>query len=129
MLPSNHMTNSLSFVQKRFSYRQDNGSDKWKIHKTLGEFHGDYEDFALTLLWHLSDQSMLRFWWNLMFRRAVIWHVASHDGQEYTVLYWRGMYADNMEKSWYGKTNMRCERHFSWLPIMIAIRFLLARTT
>lgn len=114
----------------RFIYERDPKSllDNWKwpSKKETLWVKGDCEDFSLQLLFDLSGQSWVWFWWYLISCQAVIWHVTSYRGNGHAVLWFRGRWADNMEVSWYKTSNMRHTRRFPYLAPMVLLKLTLA---
>lgn len=122
------MQSELEKLHRRFVYVPDNTRlDHWRIHRGDGEVRGDCEDFALTLLWQLSDQSMRRFWWNIITMRACFWHVKSYNGGGHAVLWYKGYWADNMEYTWYRTDQMRHTRRWPILAPIVLLKFALAK--
>ncbi|WP_166416317.1 transglutaminase-like cysteine peptidase [Cochlodiniinecator piscidefendens] len=74
MIPANEIEH-LEDIKARFTYKTDQAQygikERWKIirHET-GPIVGDCEDFALALLWRLSNRSGFKFWWYILTLRA-----------------------------------------------------------
>lgn len=119
------MLDEFKDVKSRFVYTRDPSLDRWKIHKTDGQIKGDCEDFALTLLWQLSGRSMWKLWLNVIFMRAMIWHVTAYNGEGHAVLWYRGFWADNMERRWYQTEEMRHTRRFPFIAPLMAVKLLI----
>lgn len=60
--------------------------NEWKILKHTGWIYGDCEDYACTFVWLASGKSMLKFWWNLITRRASLWYCKAPVGGGHVVL-------------------------------------------
>lgn len=116
------MRQTLQGLFRRFHYTRDGKLDHWRIHKNGTNVYGDCEDFALTLLYDLSGRSMWKFWWNQITFRAVIWYVTSYQGDGHAILWYRGWWADNMERDWYLTKDMRHKRRFPWLAPFVALK-------
>lgn len=102
------MREAYDAVKSRFQYSKDGSLDKWRIMKEeKGPLKGDCEDFSLTILWHLSDKSMTKFWWNVTTGKGVIWYVRTEAGVGHAILHWNGMWADNKTKDWTEDTKHR----------------------
>ena len=121
------MKSKLKEIQQRFVYTKDGLLDKWKIHKLPGTIKGDCEDHALTLLWELAGQSMLRFWWLQISGQACIWYVTSYNGAGHAVLWYKGWWADNMEKTWYTTAEMRHTRRFPYPAPLVALKQIIGK--
>lgn len=82
-----------------YSYAYDKeGRDVWHILKRKkGRFLGDCEDCALTLLYMLSDESLLRFWYNLLFTDTRLLY-CEFQGVGHAVLQYEGRYIDNVQR-------------------------------
>jgi hypothetical protein len=68
---------ALDLLNERFVYQADRPGlvDRWHILSGDGPWRGDCEDYALTLMWLVSDRSWLKFWLALLTFRHVMWHV------------------------------------------------------
>ena len=89
--------NALRLLNYRFIPKKDRVLESWRIMKEpAGPLEGDCEDYSLTLLWYLSDKSMLKFWWNQLTFRAVIWYTKTDGGTKHIMLKWRGQWVDNL---------------------------------
>ena len=94
----------LQELNNRFEYTRDPEQfglkDFWYIMKNeSGPLTGDCDDYALTALWYLEGQSMLRFWWALLTRKAKVWYcVYTPTGGGHAVLQYKDKYVDNIQK-------------------------------
>ena len=74
-MPSQFELDTYDKVLNNFTYVEDekkhNLLDHWKYHRKL-PFQGDCDDFALTLLFYLSDQSLRKMLKNLITRKYII---------------------------------------------------------
>jgi len=123
---------------KKWEYRYDTEQygqkDAWFIIKELspkGKYVGDCEDFALTLLYKLADESIVKFWWLLITRQAKICAVGpSRWKSTHAVLRYKGMYADNWTKRFVVKKGIEDNGFvFSiWLfiPVQVAIKMAIS---
>jgi len=121
---------NLFSLHQRFIYKSDPKSliDNWRCpRKNFLKFEGDCEDFSLQLLFDISNHSWLRFWWYLLTFQAVIWHVTSYNGNGHAVLWFRGQWADNMERGFYQTNKMRHTRRFPYIWPLVILKLLLAR--
>ncbi|QGH74699.1 hypothetical protein DSS3PM1_00022 [Bacteriophage DSS3_PM1] len=120
----------INSLFQRFTYTRDvkHPIDNWKYPKKgFDRVFGDCEDFSLQLLYDLAGQSNWRFWWYLISFQAVIWHVTSYNGNGHAVLWFRGKWADNMERTWYTTDKMRHTRRFPYLFPLVALKLIMAR--
>ena len=114
-------------TEKDFFYKPDPKFDVWKIHRNAGTFSGDCEDFALTLLYRLSNNSLYEFWFNLLTFRAVLWFCKSPSGEGHLVLWYRGNWADNTMKSWYTKPSMPHTLLFPLLWPLVVVKLVMGK--
>lgn len=118
---------TLFSLLARFRYTSDQFRwlDDWRIMKRddHGLFKGDCEDFALTLLWELANQSMWRFWWLQITFQAVMWQVTTASGNGHAVLWYRGAWADCTQPNWYPTEKMPHTRRFPWLWPLVMLKF------
>lgn len=126
-MKSTAQIDKLDTLRNRFVYRKDY-HDKWTIMKQ-DDVHlfGDCEDFALTALWLESDKSMLKFWWNVLTFRAIIWFVKTQSGEGHAALWMKNRgWIDNIYmKAWREK----CP-HKKVVPFagpLLALKMLIAR--
>lgn len=115
----------------KYKYDHDQYASKehWKIMKEA-PYIGDCEDYALTLLWLISEKSMWKFWLNLITFRAQIRHVRNNGGG-HAVLRYGSMYADNWTLKFVEWEEMEKLGHkkLLWLytPLDVAIKLGLAK--
>lgn len=99
------MTTPLQRLNKRFRYQYDKDQygrrEYWAIMlNQSGPLVGDCEDYALTALWFLEDQSPKKFLWALLTKKAKIWFCHAPNGEGHAVLEYHGMLTDNWQKKW-----------------------------
>lgn len=101
----------------------------WKIMKEP-PYIGDCEDYALTLLWLISEKSMWKFWWNLITFQAQIRRV-KNGGEGHAVLRYGTKYADNWTLKFVEWEEMEKLGHkpYFWFytPLDVAIKLLTAK--
>ena len=92
---------------------------------------GDCEDYALTVLWYISDQSKLTFLYNLLLNpKCSIWMVKiKATGQYHAVLRYKNLYVDNITKIWFHRLDDEYY-NYDWkypiIPPIIALKFLIS---
>ena len=89
-----------------YVYKFDPSYDQWRILKG-DKYEGDCEDFALSVLYYVvCNESLLAFWYELIFGKAKI-HYVSNDGG-HAVLNWTvsistiGRKTGCLKKTWKG---------------------------
>jgi hypothetical protein len=87
---------AIMLVANRFQYKKDTSVliDSWSVMRDRnGVFYGDCEDFSLTVFWYMSNQSILKFIWNVLIshRYQLVWCKTKTD-----------------ELHFYGKVNGLC---------------------
>ena len=113
----------VSDFNKKWKYRYDKEqygmADAWCIIRSeseSGKFEGDCEDYALSLLWRLSDKNDLKMWWMLITRQAGICGVGrSKTKMTHAVLRYKGEYVDNWTKKFGPKSAIEENHTFHWL--------------
>ena len=110
-----------------FLYRPDGPIDSWRILKGPGKLLGDCDDFAVTLLWRLSNRSLLQFWWNILTLRGVIWMCKSERGRLHVCLKYRGQWADNIYPMW--SPSPRFKLIFPMIAPWVALKLAIGRFT
>ena len=115
----------------KYKYDEDQYASKeyWKIMKEH-PYVGDCEDYALTLLYLISDKSMLKFWLNLITFKAQIRYVKNNGGG-HAILRYGNMYADNWTLKFVPWEEMEKLGHkpVLWLftPLDVALKLGLAK--
>ena len=103
----------LETFNNHYSYKYDpKGRDQWRVLKPneLGEYHGDCEDYSLSVLYYvICQESLFAFWYQLIFGEAKIHYVDNNGG--HAVLQWDGEYIDNWTKEWVTKEHMESLGH------------------
>jgi len=113
---------ALDFTNKwkyRYDKEQYGSSDAWVIIRSEseeGKFEGDCEDYALSLLWRLSDKKDWKMWWMLLTRQAGICAVGSSKTKiTHAVLRYKGEYIDNWTRKFGSKQEIEKNHTFHWL--------------
>ena len=115
----------------KYKYDEDQYASKeyWKIMKEA-PYIGDCEDYALTLLWLISNKSMLKFWWNLLTFKAQIRRVKTKNNTGHAILRYGSLYADNWTQKFVVWDEMQKLGHrpFFWLytPLEVALKLSIA---
>lgn len=90
----------VNWLNSRFRYKRDGKLDSWRIMRLNGEvLQGDCDDYSVTLMYLLSEESMLRMLWNLATFKFIPWFCRLPDGQYHIALWVRGEgWIDNVQK-------------------------------
>jgi predicted transglutaminase-like cysteine proteinase len=124
---------SLIKLNQRFKYKLDGKHDSWQVLDVdkPGELLGDCEDYALTVLFILSNHNWLTFWWNLISRKAKICY-CKPNGVGHAVLRFNGQYIDNIQQTWCTKKklqdknyNLHWRGYGLYIPYQVAIKMLI----
>ena len=96
---------SLLKLNRRFRYKSDKDQygrrEYWAIMLNPdGPLVGDCEDYALTALWFLEEQSAKNFIKALATKKARIWFCYAPNGEGHAVLQYHGKFVDNIQKRW-----------------------------
>lgn len=79
----------VDFVASKFSYKYDKKFfiDQWFVMKDKdGKFHGDCDDFTITVLWYYYGCSLLSFVWNVLIaRNAKVYKLTAANGEPHLV--------------------------------------------
>ena len=121
----------LNELNKKFKYRKDRDQygqrDAWYVMKHE-PYHGDCEDYSLTLLFNLKDRKWEKFLFSLLVRESKICH-CKVSGVGHAVLKYKGQYIDNIQKKWVTKEYMEKQGYkFSvWLyiPYQVIIKLVM----
>ena len=117
---------NLDTFNALFEYRSEEG-DQWRIPKVEDKILGDCEDYALGVLYYVvCEESLLAFWYQLIFGKAKIHYVNNNGG--HAVLQVDGMYIDNWTKDWVSKKHMEAMGHkfhlLFYLTYQVALKML-----
>ena len=118
-----------------YSYKFDpKGRDMWRVLKpnTLSEYHGDCEDYSLSVLYYvICRESWLKFWWLLLIFEAKLCYVITKNGEGHAVLRYGDMYIDNWTQEWVSKAQMEGLGHqfhnWRFIPTTVAIKMVMAK--
>ena len=125
----------------RWKYRYDKDqygmADAWKIIYTPdieGNYVGDCEDYALSILYRLCDESHILMWWLLITHQAGICLVGRKNKWKvsHAVLRYKGEYVDNWTKKFGPKSEIEKNHHFhvfhgyGW-AYMTALKMLISK--
>ena len=125
----------------RWKYRYDKDqygmADAWKIiynPDAEGKYVGDCEDYALSILWRLCDESHILMWWLLITHQAGICLVGKKSKWKvsHAVLRYKGEYVDNWTKKFGPKSEIEKNHHFhvfhgyGW-AYMTALKMLISK--
>jgi hypothetical protein len=104
----------------KWKYRSDKEqygmADAWKIiysPNLEGHYVGDCEDYALSILFRLCEESHLKMWWMLITHQAGICCVGpSKWKSSHAVLRYKGEYVDNWTKKFGSKDKIEKNHTF-----------------
>jgi len=104
-----------------YDSRQFKTAEYWTILKKT-PFHGDCEDYSLTLLYLINDESMWGFWKDIITYKARM-RYCTIGGEGHAVLEYDGMFIDNIQKKWCTKETMQADKYkfnrFPYNPITV----------
>jgi hypothetical protein len=115
----------LKKLLRVFVYKPDGRIDSWRILE--GNYEGDCDDFALTLLYKLSGDSLFKFWFNLITLRATFWFCKSPSGSGHLLLKYDGLFSDNTMDHWYSYEDSPHTKMFPLPFPIVALKMLLAK--
>jgi predicted transglutaminase-like cysteine proteinase len=121
----------LKELNKKFVYKKDfqqfGARDAWYIMKQE-PYHGDCEDYSLTLLYNLKDRSVNKLLLSLLIRESKICF-CKVNGVGHAVLKYKGQYIDNIQKKWVEKKYMekRGYKFSKWMyiPYQVIIKLIM----
>ena len=121
----------LEELNKKFKYRKDGDQygyrDAWYV-MTHEPYHGDCEDYSLTLLFNLKDRKWEKFLLSLLLRESKICHCKGPGGGGHAVLKYKGRYIDNIQRKWCTKEYMenRGYKFSIWLyiPYQVVVKLV-----
>lgn len=89
---------ALSEVNKFFLYNKDKKlfiGDSWRILNNK-KYHGDCDDFALTVLWLMCDKKISKFIWNvLVLHKFRLYYSRTFTKEPHIIGYADGLWFDN----------------------------------
>ena len=123
--------NFLKELNKKFVYKKDfqqfGARDAWYIIKQE-PYHGDCEDYSLTLLYNLKDRSVNKLLLSLLIRESKICF-CKVDGVGHAVLKYKGRYIDNIQKKWVEKGYMEKRGYdfsvWMYIPYQVIIKLIM----
>ena len=123
--------NFLKELNKSFKYVKDTDQyesrDAWYIMKQK-PYHGDCEDYSLTLLYNLKDRSVTKLLLSLLIRESKICF-CKVDGVGHAVLKYKGRYIDNIQKKWVEKGYMEKRGYdfsvWMYIPYQVIIKLVM----
>ena len=128
----NHYT-ANDIVSENFIYKKDSINYKfYDVWNVAGPgWIGDCEDYALTVLWYMSDQNVFKFFYNLMINPSVtIWYVTiKSSGSGHAILRYNDEYVDNIQRKWFSKNwdcYSRYDFKFPLIPPLIAVKMVMS---
>jgi hypothetical protein len=94
---------ALNIMRDKFEYRADRKFfviDSWSVLKERsGSYFGDCDDFALTTIWLINDESLFKFLWNtcIVFKHR-LHKVRTESGGHHIVAQVGDLWFDNWTK-------------------------------
>lgn len=118
-----------------YQYKSDKTKlDHWSIPKLInGKFEDDCDGLALGILYYvLAKESLLTFWFLLIFTDTKIIFVKTSKGIGHVVLRHKGLYIDTYSKAWITKEQMLDYGHkFHWSKMFffwqVALKMLIGK--
>lgn len=117
---------ALKILNSKFEYKADKirWLDQWRIMSNDGDkWLGDCEDYSLTLAWLVSDKNILKFIWNLITFKFLIWYVLSPNGEGHGIIKIGSLYYDNIQKKGVTKEVLRQKGYKFRLPLLFPTVF------
>lgn len=130
-----HFMEANNKVADKFVYVSDSNQysfkEVWRVIDTSkDQWKGDCEDYALTVLWLISDRSIIMFLFNLLVNPTYsIWHVTTPSGAGHAILRYEDMYVDNIQRKWFHKSDAAYKSYdwkFPIVPPLIVAKFLIS---
>lgn len=125
------MEKSTSMIN--FKYKIDGSFDDWEILEpnAEGEYVGDCEDLALTILYLKCDKSLKKFWKELIFGKAKILY-CKYMGNGHAVLEYDGVlydegFIEGASKEEFEATGKYRFSKFGYLWPAVVIKMLLGK--
>ena len=133
MLDLANKESHVDHLNETWKYLYDNdqyGSNTWVIIKEP-PYEGDCEDYALTLLWLMSDRSMVNFWVNIFTMQAQLRRVITKNGRGHVVLKVGELYADNWTQkfvTWEEMESQCGHKKYLWMydPILVVLKMFVS---
>ena len=133
MLDLANKESHVDHLNETWKYLYDNdqyGSNTWVIIKEP-PYEGDCEDYALTLLWLMSDRSMVNFWVNIFTMQAQLRRVITKNGRGHVVLKVGELYADNWTQkfvTWAEMESQSGNKKYLWMydPILVVLKMFVS---
>lgn len=122
----------IKLLNSKFKYKYDSRwFDRWRILDISQEkVEGDCEDYSLTFVYLASDQSLRKFWKNLLLRKFSLHYVKTPRGEGHIVCKHNGLYIDNIQKAFRTKDEY-IEKGYKFLfpvPVfLVAAKMLIAQ--
>ncbi len=116
---------NLVDFNRYFIWTPDGRIDNWKIIKDF-PLRGDCEDYAATVLWIESDESILKWWWKVLTLQAIFWVVKDYNGNNHCVLWLKDKgWIDSQNKFWHKNTFP--DRKYPVIAPALLIKLLLGK--
>ena len=123
---------ALKILNSKFKYKSDTFRwlDHWRVMVNDGDvWHSDCEDYSLTLAWLVSDRSLIKFIWNLVTFRFLLWFVKSPGGEGHAIIKIDGLYYDNIQKKGRSKDQLKAKGYKFVFPLIfpaVALKFAIS---
>lgn len=130
-----HFVQANDEVAQKFRYIKDDDqykfTDVWWVVDTRREYwEGDCEDYALTVVWLMSDRKIWKFLYNLLINpKLSLRYVTTKRGVGHVVLEYDEFFVDNIQRKWFIRTDP-AYKEYTWrfrvIPPMILAKFLVS---
>ena len=121
-----NIEDSISTINRKFKYRNDfKWFDTWRIlenNQTIWE--GDCEDYSLTVIWLYSDKNAMKFIWNIVSFRFLIWYAVLGNGEGHAVTRYGDMYFDNIQRKLVSLDKLKADGYRFVFPYVFPLLFL-----
>ena len=120
LMITDEMQDQLVDVVENFIYTTDMNQyakrEAWYIMKEK-PYHGDCEDFALTILYNLCGRSVVKLLFSIFIGRSKICYTKSPKGGGHAVLRYKGLYTDNWQDAWLTKQDY-IDKGYTFNPVL-----------
>lgn len=119
------ITEALKILNSKFVYKRDpRYLDVWTVMHGDGKWEGDCEDYSITLMWLLADRNILKFLWNILVFKQLMWFVKAPSGEGHAVVRINGMYYDNIQRKATTKEELERQGYKFVFPMIFPFVYL-----
>lgn len=117
---------ALKILNSKFVYTAETSRwiDKWRILRGTDKLYGDCEDYALTLMWLVYNQSVIKLLVNLTLCKFVLWHVTSPSGEGHAIVRYKQLYYDNIQRRGVTKDDLLAQGYKFKFPMLFPYAYL-----